>query len=953
MVLPQQLYANCINWFSLLIFRKKTIFFFILKPTICVIFIGGTFSAKIQAQYWHTTHYSVENGLPDNYIYGFEMQNDSLLIATDGGIASFDGKNFTPWHREQLKSPVVVFKPNLKDLVVCSWQDGLLIQKKEGFTKLSDLRINKVIASSKTHLFYNSYRKDYFLNINPNRELDTVIKLKNEDSHRLVALDTAHIIISHQNALHFYDFNGKILFQRQENLLEKSEILAAINNQLFFGGKDGVLRWYDKEDFKSTYSYLIDPQKSITKIKNYSKQQLLIQTSDHNENNNLYVLTFNTSFKKVIKAEKIFSVKNGISDLFVVNQLIYIALYGDGFFKIQPAFIKSFNKEDTKLPIPKFIFENSDEQLVFSTENTFYTLKDDGTFKTKNIPVRISAIFNNQNKLFYSSFNKLYDERFTKIADVRVTDLLKSSSDELLYYSKYYFGRIQKDKRPEELFCVDHQDEHKKINTGLYENGSVFLGTENGIVFLTKNRNHNWLETAHILSEKFNGKTVNKILKFKNGLLIATPYELYTYSKNELSVFKFKTEPLQINTVFLDHENDLFIGTDKGLWVYLKNHFYQFTKENGSNSNFIYHFFEDSNHTIWIISGNGIMQLLKRCIATSKPPKIQLHPPEKNENEVAITFKSIQHLYPKASRFEYQLNKSEWKPISSKRVELYNLKPGNYKFSVRGKSVNSVWSSEKSVSFVILPKWFQTWWFRISIMIFLLSFTTFLFLKQLSIAKKRNQTLTNEMDQRILLEQKVQRLQEEVARDFHDEIGNKIASMIGLSSLLKGKSNIESQRIEKITLLSKDIYETAKDFIWSLSPKNNNLNSLCKYLRDYGENFFDLFSDIDFLYYESSLESFDISYKKSRHLILAYKEILSNVVRHAQATKVVLKIDQDQELLLITIQDNGIGFNENDINFGNGLLNIKTRIKLMNASLTLNSSQGVTYKIRLSVDAIN
>lgn len=238
-------------------------------------------------------------------------------------------------------------------------------------------------------------------------------------------------------------------------------------------------------------------------------------------------------------------------------------------------------------------------------------------------------------------------------------------------------------------------------------------------------------------------------------------------------------------------------------------------------------------------------------------------------------------------------------------------------------------------------------------MIILLSFLTFLFLKQLSFAKKRNQALTTEIDQRILLEQKVQRLQEEVARDFHDEIGNKIASMIGLSNLIKGKNNIEGQRIEKITLLSKDIYETAKDFIWSLSPKNNNLDSLCKYLRDYGENFFDLFSTIDFLYYESSLQSFDISYKKSRNLILAYKEILSNIIKHAQATKVILTIDQHQELLVITIQDNGIGFNENSVNFGNGLLNIKARIKLVNATLYLNSTQGVTYKITLPVDAIN
>ena len=74
------------------------------------------------------------------------------------------------------------------------------------------------------------------------------------------------------------------------------------------------------------------------------------------------------------------------------------------------------------------------------------------------------------------------------------------------------------------------------------------------------------------------------------------------------------------------------------------------------------------------------------------------------------------------------------------------------------------------------------------------------------------------------------------------------------------------------------------------------------------------------------------------HLYRILQEAMTNIVRHAQATKVDFIITQptDYSSLDITIKDNGIGITENDEDgAGNGLKNIRTRTKMIGAQFTI------------------
>ena len=88
-----------------------------------------------------------------------------------------------------------------------------------------------------------------------------------------------------------------------------------------------------------------------------------------------------------------------------------------------------------------------------------------------------------------------------------------------------------------------------------------------------------------------------------------------------------------------------------------------------------------------------------------------------------------------------------------------------------------------------------------------------------------------------------------------------------------------------------------------------------------------------------------------RNLYLVIKEILTNILKHSQATIVKTTILQSHEDLMIKITDNGIGIEKIDSNhFGNGMRNIKRRISDINGNLAIESDNGTCITINLKLN---
>jgi signal transduction histidine kinase len=86
------------------------------------------------------------------------------------------------------------------------------------------------------------------------------------------------------------------------------------------------------------------------------------------------------------------------------------------------------------------------------------------------------------------------------------------------------------------------------------------------------------------------------------------------------------------------------------------------------------------------------------------------------------------------------------------------------------------------------------------------------------------------------------------------------------------------------------------------------------------------------------------------HLFLAFKEALTNVVRHSGATEVRLNIEVERGQISLTIADNGRGWTEAGQTEGmDGVANMRTRLEKLGGRFEVNSTSGKGTIVRFDL----
>ncbi len=105
--------------------------------------------------------------------------------------------------------------------------------------------------------------------------------------------------------------------------------------------------------------------------------------------------------------------------------------------------------------------------------------------------------------------------------------------------------------------------------------------------------------------------------------------------------------------------------------------------------------------------------------------------------------------------------------------------------------------------------------------------------------------------------------------------------------------------------------------------------------------------------YECSLERVDLNSEQSTAVFRILQEALTNILRHAQATKVTVTMKQAAGEFLLTIKDNGIGITESERSAAHslGLLGMRERAHLISAQIEITGieGQGTVVAVRIPV----
>lgn len=434
--------------------------------------------------------------------------------------------------------------------------------------------------------------------------------------------------------------------------------------------------------------------------------------------------------------------------------------------------------------------------------------------------------------------------------------------------------------------------------------------------------------------------------------------------KNEIKIYGYN-EGLpgsQVNSIYMDQSKKLWLATNNGLSCFDPgtSAFINYSDKDGlSVNNPAASFYYDSNNEIIYGGGPGAVfhfdpEMLNMRAPSNTPvitamlvngkPYIPLpgNPIELSarQNDIALHFTAIDLTNGPQTRYAYKMTGEgeDWVELGTQRqIHFSRLSAGHYTFLVRSKNNWGKWSSgEAAVAFYIKPPFTQTVWFygAALLLIALIFYGLYRFrLKQFI---------------------RTEEIRSEISRNLHDEVGS-ILTDISFSSLLAQKQfqgNAPARALlDRIYNDSQMVSQAMREIVWSINPQIDTLGDALPRMLQYSSALLEAAGiELD-VETDNEIEDIKLNMQRRRDLYLIFKEAVSNLAKHSGATRAAVSFRLKGKMLIMTIEDDGSGFDMTAQLMNNGIRNMQERATKNDWQLSLQSQRdkGTVLELKLSI----
>jgi signal transduction histidine kinase len=184
------------------------------------------------------------------------------------------------------------------------------------------------------------------------------------------------------------------------------------------------------------------------------------------------------------------------------------------------------------------------------------------------------------------------------------------------------------------------------------------------------------------------------------------------------------------------------------------------------------------------------------------------------------------------------------------------------------------------------------------------------------------------------------RIREEVGRDMHDDLGAGLSALKLRSEMALRKEHDPEKRqlLGNLATTAGELIVNMRQMIWTMNADQSTLADLVVYIGNYARTYLDG-NNIRFeLVAPEEVPPVLLSAQQRRNMLLVVKEALHNIVKHANATEVLIAMST-VEGLTISIVDNGDGLPRHaDLGVGNGLRNMARRMEVVGGTFRVESA---------------
>jgi ligand-binding sensor domain-containing protein/two-component sensor histidine kinase len=359
---------------------------------------------------------------------------------------------------------------------------------------------------------------------------------------------------------------------------------------------------------------------------------------------------------------------------------------------------------------------------------------------------------------------------------------------------------------------------------------------------------------------------------------------------------------------------------------------------------------------IWAATANGLSVLEPELFDAAAPSPTLLTRVQVDEQDLALPPRGtdalpaltlgpggnrlrVEFVAPGSRAVRYQTRLegagTDWSAPSDERSVVYaRLAAGDYSFAVRGVASDGTAGPPASLHVVVLaPLWRRPWFLALGSVLILGSGAG---LQQL----RSRQAL------------QLERLRRQVALDLHDEVGSGLSQIAMLNEVAKrGASEGGTALLDESAGLARSLRESMSDIVWAVDPHRDSAADLAQRMRQTAFNLLE--SDgllLDFTAPDDRrLAALPMGPDRRRHVLLLFKEAVTNVARHARASRVRVALRLEDGALHLLVEDDGVGFDTAADASGHGLVSMRNRARELRVELLVRSAPGKGTRIEIAV----